>query len=186
MADERIIKKYANRRLYDATASRHVTLDDIKQLIVSGEKVKVLDDKSGEDITRSILLQIIADQEQLGQPILSTHVLESLVRFYGNSMQGFMSRYIDQGVHQFLQQQQTLQAQFAKLVGGTPFAPLNEFAQSNLALWQQMQDSFLATAKRASGGDSSARPAGQADRDEPDAAETGRSNPGARSKKSRD
>ncbi len=148
MTQERVIKKYANRRLYDAAASRHVTLDDIKQLIVAGEKVKVLDDKSGEDITRSILLQIIADQEQLGQPILSTQVLEALVRFYGNSMQGFMSRYIDQGVHQFLQQQQTLQQQFAKLVGGTPFAQFNDFAQNNLAIWQQMQESFLGAAKR--------------------------------------
>ena len=156
MPEERVIKKYANRRLYDAAASRHVTLDDIKQLIVAGEKVKVLDDKSGDDLTRSILLQIIADQEQLGQPILSTQVLEALVRFYGNSMQGFMSRYIDQGVQQFLQQQNTLQAQFAKLVGGTPIAQLNEFAQSNMAIWQQMQESFLGAAKRAGGGDAHA------------------------------
>jgi polyhydroxyalkanoate synthesis repressor PhaR len=148
VAEERVIKKYANRRLYDAAASRHVTLDDIKDLIVKGEKVKVLDDKSGEDITRSILLQIIADQEQLGQPILSTQVLEALVRFYGNSMQGFMSRYIDQGVHQFLHQQQTLQAQFARLVGGTPFAQLNDFAQSNLAIWQQMQETFMGAANK--------------------------------------
>lgn len=151
MTQERVIKKYANRRLYDAAASRHVTLDDIKQLIVAGEKIKVLDDKSGEDITRSILLQIIADQEQLGQPILSNQVLEALVRFYGNSMQGFMSRYIDSGVQQFLQQQQTLQQQFAKLVGGSPFAQFNDFAQNNLAIWQQMQESFLGAAKRAQG-----------------------------------
>jgi polyhydroxyalkanoate synthesis repressor PhaR len=159
VAEQRVIKKYANRRLYDAAASRHVTLDDIKELIVKGEKIKVLDDKSGEDITRSILLQIIADQEQLGQPILSTEVLEALVRFYGNSMQGFMSRYIDQGVHQFLQQQQTLQAQFARLVGGTPFAPLNEFAQSNLAIWQQMQESFVGAAGKrgATGSDTAAQ-----------------------------
>jgi polyhydroxyalkanoate synthesis repressor PhaR len=170
VTEERVIKKYANRRLYDAAASRHVTLDDIKDLIVKGEKIKVLDDKSGEDITRTILLQIIADQEQLGQPILSTQVLEALVRFYGNSMQGFMSRYIDQGVHQFLQQQQTLQAQFARLVGGTPFAQLNDFAQSNLAIWQQMQESFLGAAgKRSAASAETATHADASDASEPEA-----------------
>lgn len=177
MAEERVIKKYANRRLYDAAASRHVTLDDIKDLIVKGEKIKVLDDKSGEDITRSILLQIIADQEQLGQPILSTEVLEALVRFYGNSMQGFMSRYIDQGVQQFLQQQQTLQAQLARLVGSTPLSQLNEFAQSNLAMWQQMQDSFLGGARRAPGSEQAAP--------QPDNAGAARADAGKRTRKRR-
>src|SRR5688572_6002370 len=78
-----IIKKYANRRLYDAASSRHVTLDDLRRLIVQGEKLKVIDDKTREDITRSVLLQIISEQEHLGRPILTIPVLETLIRFYG-------------------------------------------------------------------------------------------------------
>ena len=86
MSDKRVIKKYANRRLYDATASRHVTLDDLRKLIVSGEKIQVVDDKSGEDVTRATLLQIIAEQEQFATPVLSTELMETVIRFYGQNM----------------------------------------------------------------------------------------------------
>jgi polyhydroxyalkanoate synthesis repressor PhaR len=142
---ERIIKKYANRRLYDAASSRHVTLDDLRKLIVQGERIKVVDDKSGEDLTRSILLQIIADQEQFGQPILSTPTLESIIRFYGDAMQGFMGRYLEQSVASFVQQQGALQSQISRMVSGTPLATMAEMAQANLAMWQQMQEGFAAS-----------------------------------------
>ena len=145
MASERVIKKYANRRLYDAAESRHVTLDDLRKLIVQGERIKVVDDKSGEDLTRAILLQIIADQEQFGQPILSTPTLEALIRFYGDAMQGFMGRYLEQSVAGFVQQQQALQSQLSKMVSGTPLASMADMAQANLAMWQQMQETFAAT-----------------------------------------
>ena len=95
MSAERLIKKYANRRLYDASQSRHITLDDIRTMVIAGERVKVVEDKTNEDITRLILLQVIADQEQFGRPILSTQLLESLIRFYGNSLQGFRSPYLE-------------------------------------------------------------------------------------------
>lgn len=155
MSPERVIKKYANRRLYDAAASRHVTLDDLRRLIVAGEKIKVIEDKSGEDITRQILLQIIADQEQFGQPILSTATLESIIRFYGNAMQGFMGRYLEQSVAAFVQQQQAMQSQINKLIGGTPLAPFGDLMQQNLALWQQMQEGFLAAMRGATQGSKS-------------------------------
>jgi polyhydroxyalkanoate synthesis repressor PhaR len=113
MTEERLIKKYANRRLYDASQSRHITLDDIRALIIGGEKVKVVDDKTGEDITRHILLQVIADQEQFGRPILSTQVLESLIRYYGNAMQGFLSGYLEKSIETFMQQQDVMQAQMS-------------------------------------------------------------------------
>jgi polyhydroxyalkanoate synthesis repressor PhaR len=145
MAAERVIKKYANRRLYDATASRHVTLDDLRKLIVQGEKIRVVDDKTGDDLTRPILLQIIADQEQFGQPILSTPTLEALIRFYGDAMQGFMGRYLEQSVAGFVHQQQALQSQLSKMVSGTPLASMADMAQANLAMWQQMQETFAAT-----------------------------------------
>ena len=147
MASERVIKKYANRRLYDAADSRHVTLEDLRKLIVQGEKIKVVDDKSGEDLTRAILLQIIADQEQFGQPILSTPTLESIIRFYGDAMQGFMGRYLEQAVASFVAQQQALQTQISKMVSGTPLASMAEFAQANFAMWQQMQESIVSALK---------------------------------------
>jgi len=147
MASERVIKKYANRRLYDAAESRHVTLDDLRKLIVQGEKIKVVDDKTGEDLTRSILLQIIADQEQFGQPILSTATLESIIRFYGDAMQGFMGRYLEQSVASFVSQQQALQSQISKMVSGTPLATMAEAAQANLAMWQQMQENLVSALK---------------------------------------
>jgi polyhydroxyalkanoate synthesis repressor PhaR len=105
MSEERVIKKYTNRRLYDASQSRHVTLDDIRNLVVAGVRVKVLEDKTNADITRVILLQVIADQEQFGRPILSTPLLEALIRFYGNSLQGFLSAHLEKSVESFMQAQ---------------------------------------------------------------------------------
>ena len=106
MSEERLIKKYANRRLYDASQSRHITLDDIRDLVVAGVRVKVVEDKTHEDITRLILLQVIADQEQVGRPILSTALLETLIRFYGNSLQTFLSAYLEKSVATFVHEQQ--------------------------------------------------------------------------------
>jgi polyhydroxyalkanoate synthesis repressor PhaR len=105
MSGERIIKKYANRRLYDPTLSRHVTLEDVRGLIVQGEKIRVVEDKTGEDITRLILLHVIAEQEQFGEPMLSTHLLESIIRLYGNALQAYMSRHLEQSVEQFMNEQ---------------------------------------------------------------------------------
>jgi polyhydroxyalkanoate synthesis repressor PhaR len=144
MSDERLIKKYANRRLYDASQSRHITLDDIRGLIVKGEKIRVIEDKTGDDITRHILLQVIADQEQFGRPILSTQVLESLIRFYGNSLQGFLSTYLEKSVEAFMRQQESMQAQMSKLISNAPLATMAELTKQNLELWQRMQENMLA------------------------------------------
>jgi len=109
MSEQRLIKKYANRRLYDASQSRHVTLDDIRTLVVAGEHVKVIEDKTNEDITHVILLQVIADQEQIGRPILSTPLLETLIRFYGNSLQTFLSAHLEKSVATFVHEQEGAQ-----------------------------------------------------------------------------
>ena len=106
MSEERLIKKYANRRLYDASQSRHITLEDIRNLVVAGVRVKVIEDKTHEDITRLVLLQVIADQEQFGRPILSTALLETLIRFYGNSLQTFLSAYLEKSVETFMHEQE--------------------------------------------------------------------------------
>lgn len=143
MTQERLIKKYANRRLYDASQSRHITLDDIRGLIVKGEKIKVVEDKTGTDITRHILLQVIAEQEQFGRPILSTTVLESIIRFYGNSMQGFLASFLEKSVETFLHQQDSLQQQISKIVSSTPIATMADLTRSNLEALSKMQESML-------------------------------------------
>jgi polyhydroxyalkanoate synthesis repressor PhaR len=144
MSEQRVIKKYANRRLYDASQSRHITLEDIRTMIIAGERVKVVEDKTNEDITRLILLQVIADQEQFGRPILSTPLLESLIRFYGNSMQGFLSAYLEKSVETFMRQQEIVQTQMARMMNNTPLTTLPELARQNLELWTKMQESMLA------------------------------------------
>jgi polyhydroxyalkanoate synthesis repressor PhaR len=133
MSEERLIKKYANRRLYDAAQSRHITIDDIRNMVIQGVRVKVIEDKSNEDITRLVLLQVIADQEQFGRPILSTSLLESMIRFYGNSMQGIFSSYLEKSVETFIRQQEALQAK-----------PIADLTRQNLELWAKMQETLLA------------------------------------------
>ncbi len=138
MAQERLIRKYTNRRLYDTHGSRHVTLDDLRQLVVAGEKIKVVDDKSGEDLTRAVLLQIIADQEQFGAPVLPAEVLEMIIRCSGGPMQALLSRYLEQAFTTLVRQQEAMQAEMAKALQA-PFAPLNDLARQNLQIWEQMQ-----------------------------------------------
>src|SRR5690606_21057616 len=106
MAATRIIKKYPNRRLYDTEISSYITIEDVRQLIVDGEDFEVRDAKSGNDLTRSVLLQIIAEQESDGEPVLSTQLLSQIIRFYGDSLQGFMGSYLERSMQVFLDQQQ--------------------------------------------------------------------------------
>jgi len=142
MAEERLIRKYANRRLYDAQDSRHVTLDDLRKLIAAGERIKVVDDKSGEDLTRNILLQIIASQEQFGTPVLSTQLLEAIIRFYGNPIQQMLTTYLERSIGGLLRQQNVMQAEMAKVLE-TPMAPLAEMTRQNMEMWAKMQASML-------------------------------------------
>jgi polyhydroxyalkanoate synthesis repressor PhaR len=144
MNAERILRKYANRRLYDATDSRHVTLEDIRKLIAAGERVKIVDDKTGEDITRSILLQIIANQEQFGSPVLSTVVLEAIIRFYGNPVQEMLTSYLERTMGGLLHQQQLLHAEMAKVLD-TQMDPITALARQNREIWTKMQGALLST-----------------------------------------
>jgi polyhydroxyalkanoate synthesis repressor PhaR len=146
MTKERLIKKYANRRLYDASISKHVTLEDIRDLIVKGERIRVVEDKTGEDITRLILLQVIAEQEQFGKPILTTQLLESIIRYYGGPMQDFMARYLEQSVSTFMRQQESVQEQISQMLSSAP-PPMNamaELTRQNMELWNRMQEGILA------------------------------------------
>jgi polyhydroxyalkanoate synthesis repressor PhaR len=113
----RIIKKYPNRRLYDTKTSSYITLADIKQLVMDNATFVVRDAKTGEDLTRSILLQIILEEEAGGTPMFSTSVLANMIRFYGHAMQGFMGSYLEKNI-QTLQDMQTQLAEQSK--GLTP------------------------------------------------------------------
>lgn len=108
---ERVIKKYPNRRLYDTSTSTYITLAEVKQLVMDGESVVVRDAKSGDDLTRSILLQIILEEEAGGAPMFSEAVLANIIRFYGHAMQGFMGAYLERNVQMFTELQKRMAEQ---------------------------------------------------------------------------
>ncbi|MCD9125766.1 MAG: polyhydroxyalkanoate synthesis repressor PhaR [Luteimonas sp.] len=149
----RIIKKYPNRRLYDTEISSYITIEDVRQLIVDGEDFEVRDAKSGNDITRSVLLQIISEHESDGEPVLSTQLLSQIIRFYGDSMQGFMGNYLERSMQTFLDQQQQFRQQMGGLLGQTPWTMMNQLTERNLDLWKEFQKTMV------SGATPSAKPA---------------------------
>ena len=119
MSKPRIIKKYPNRRLYDTDISSYITLEDVRQLIVDGEEIEVRDAKTGEDLSRSVLLQIIAEHEERGQPMFSTQLLSQVIRMYGDSLQGFMGSYLERSMQLFTDQQHQFRSQLNNLLGKT-------------------------------------------------------------------
>ena len=145
MARPRIIRKYANRRLYDTEASRHINKDDVRKLIAAGKDVRILEDGSGDDITRSVLLQLVAEQELGGKPVLSDKMLTQIIRFYDHPMQGVLGSYLQQSFETFLQQQSTLQEQMQELMRNGPFAVMKDVAKQNMEAWQAMQKAFRDT-----------------------------------------
>ncbi len=131
----RTIRKYANRRLYDTETSQYITLEDLKSLIVCGEDVQVRAAKSNQDITREVLLQLVAEQESLGQPILNETILLSLIRFYGNPMQGLASTYLEQTMATLQNQRQQLSEQI-----GVNFYTVNGSEMVSLYWTNPVQD----------------------------------------------
>jgi polyhydroxyalkanoate synthesis repressor PhaR len=118
MAEQaRIVKKYPNRRLYDTAHSGYITLADVKQMVLEGIDFRVVDAKSGDDLTRSILLQIILDEESAGVPMFSSEMLAQMIRFYGSAQQTVMGQYIEQNVKAFLGMQKKLQEQARQIYG---------------------------------------------------------------------
>ncbi len=140
----RTIKKYPNRRLYDTEISRYITLDDVRKLVLSGIDICVTDVKTEEDLTRSVLLQIIAEQEHEGKPIFNTLMLTQLIRFYGNAYQSAFSDYLQQSLEMFTAQQQNIQKNLEQAVTGNPITTtMNELTERNLDAWRQLQNSFF-------------------------------------------
>lgn len=144
MSKPRIIKKYPNRRLYDTEISSYIKLDDVRQLVLDHEEIQVVDAKSGDDLTRSVLLQIIAEHEERGEPLFTTPLLTRLIRFYGDALQGFMGSYLERSLDVFLDQQQQFRKQLDNVMGKTPWSMMNEMTEHNLKVWRSMQENFLA------------------------------------------
>ena len=123
---ERVIKKYPNRRLYDTDTSSYITLAEIKQLVMDNEAFAVRDAKTGDDLTRSILLQIILEEEANGSPMFTAPVLSHIIRFYGHAMQGFMGGYLEKNIQALME----MQAPVVKGVMGNPvFGQMQEHIQ---------------------------------------------------------
>ena len=137
------IKKYANRRLYNTGTSTYVTLEDLAAMVKEGEDFLVYDAKTGDDITRSVLAQIIFEQEnKAGQNLLPTTFLRQLIRFYGDSMQMVVPKYLEQSIATLTQEQEKFRKQIANSLSGTPFAPLEEQVRRNMELFQQTFSMF--------------------------------------------
>ena len=119
----RIIKKYPNRRLYDTETSTYITLADVKDLVLQYKVFQVQDAKSGDDLTRAILLQIILEEESGGVPMFTTDMLANIIRYYGHAMQGLMGSYLERSIHAFHEAQKRFQEQAQTLYGELPKVP---------------------------------------------------------------
>ena len=128
----RLIKKYPNRRLYDTRTSSYITLADVKALVLKHEQFQVVDAKTGEDLTRSILLQIILEEEAGGMPMFTSDLLSQLIRFYGNAMQGMVGNYLERNMQTFVQVQKQLQEQSRAMYGDN--------GKINKDLWAQFMN----------------------------------------------
>jgi polyhydroxyalkanoate synthesis repressor PhaR len=128
----RLIKKYPNRRLYDTKTSSYITLVDVKQMVLKQEEFQVVDAKSGDDLTRAILLQIILEEESGGMPLFSSELLSQLIRSYGNAMQGMMGSYLERNIRAFQDIQKALQEQSHRMYGDN--------SRASQELWSQFMN----------------------------------------------
>jgi polyhydroxyalkanoate synthesis repressor PhaR len=149
-SSNRIIKKYPNRRLYDTQTSVYITLNEVKQLVLQQQGFRVLDAKTSEDLTRSILLQIILEEEAAGQPILSTATLEQIIRFYGHAMQGMMGTYVEKSLAAFVDVQSRFQEQAKNMSdpSSLPNAEMwSQFMSGQAPVLQGMFSSYIEQSK---------------------------------------
>jgi polyhydroxyalkanoate synthesis repressor PhaR len=142
---ERVIKKYPNRRLYDTVESRYITLADVRRLVIERVEFVVIDKKSQQDITRNILLQVIAEQEHDGEPVMSRDFLSQLIRSYGGAMHGVLGSYLEQSVKLFSTQQREIRDRLKGVVGIDPVEGVAQLAQKNFHRWRAVQDEIFRT-----------------------------------------
>ena len=145
------IKKYANRRLYNTATSSYVTLDHLAQMVKEGTEFVVYDAKTGDDITRSVLTQIIMEEESKGHNLLPTSFLRKLITFYGDSLAGFVPRYLEMSMETFARNQEQMRASLEDAFGGFfPFKQIEDMGKANMAMFQraiEMFPPFVASAK---------------------------------------
>ena len=139
--DAIIIKKYANRRLYNTATSAYVTLDDLAQMVKDGTDFVVYDAKSREDITRTVLTQIIFEEEAKGQNLLPINFLRQLIGFYGDSMEAFVPSYLEFSLESLTREQERFRKQLTD-IGGEPFKAMEDHAKRNMAMFQQAMQMF--------------------------------------------
>jgi polyhydroxyalkanoate synthesis repressor PhaR len=151
MNESRVIKKYPNRRLYDTVESRYITLADIRRLVMEKVDFVVIDKKTQEDITRSILLQVIAEQEHVGEPLMSQDFLAQVIRSYGGAMQTFVGSYLEQSLKLLASQQQQMREQMRGIMGEESYDAVATLTQRNFERWRAIQDEIF---KAMSGGSS--------------------------------
>lgn len=155
MSEPRVIKKYPNRRLYDTAISSYITLEDVRRLVLDHTDFRVRDARTNEDITRSILLQIIIEQEADGVPIFTVEVLEQIIRLYGHTMQGFVTTWFERSLKLFKEQQDGMREQMQSMMTGDPMSLMRGMTEQNLNMWKEMQETFMRAAigGRVTGGD---------------------------------
>jgi polyhydroxyalkanoate synthesis repressor PhaR len=151
MSEPRVIKKYPNRRLYDTVESRYITLADIRRLVIDKIDFVVIDKKSQHDITRSILLQVISEQEHQGDALMSQDFLSQIIRSYGGAMQGVVGSYLEQSLKLFNTQQQQIRDRVKSMVGVDPIETVAGIAQKNYQRWRSVQDEIFRTLMNAAG-----------------------------------
>ena len=141
-ADKVVIQKYANRRLYNKATSTYITLDDLAGMVREGVDFVVYDAKTGEDITRKVLTQIIFEEESRGQNLLPIQFLRQLIRFYGDQMQAFLPSYLELSLDSFIRQQERLRSQFAAIAPSTGVGAYDEQIRQNMALFDRAMKMF--------------------------------------------
>jgi polyhydroxyalkanoate synthesis repressor PhaR len=137
-----VVKKYANRRLYNTESSSYITLDTLATMVREGRDFIVYDAKSGEDITRSVLTQIIVEEESKGSALLPTAFLRNLIGFYGDSMQGAVPRYLEQSMASFTAQQQQLRQTMQQTVGNLFPFDIEQMGRQNMAMIERAMSLF--------------------------------------------
>lgn len=140
MSNERLIKKYPNRRLYDTEESRYITLAEVKDLVMRSVPFKVVDSQNEQDITRGILLQIIMEQEAGGSPMFTATMLERFIRFYGDTAQAAFSSFLDQNLDLFLKQQRMFSEHMQGMWNGNPMDFWLKLGQQNMSFWKDMEE----------------------------------------------
>ncbi len=139
----RLIKKYPNRRLYDTELSKYITLTNVRDVVLQGEAVRVVDAVTEEDITRQILMQIINEQESGESPLFSTETLAQFIRLYQDAVPGVFAEFMEKSLSMFAEQQKLYQNQVHNVLGADPVKAFSELTEQNLALWKDMQESWL-------------------------------------------